>query len=214
MGLILQDCNAIYVHIGKTGGTTVKYACRQIGLSVRNPVASSVVHEGTALLEYMKERRLAYRFTFVRHPKALYESHWKFMNSGFVSNSDKAKRNPGQWFAQESILPDPQGLRFDEWMGRCLTEQPAYVTRLYEWYIGPPGLSRFHFVGRTESLLSDLCKVLHILDCQFDENRLMNCESQNVSCLPSHIDLPEWTGTLEEEMLRLERPTIKRWYTP
>ncbi len=47
--------------------------------------------------------------------------------------------------------------------------EPGYVSRMYEWYLGPPGLGWVDTVGPYEHLADDLVAILRSLSYDFDE---------------------------------------------
>ena len=81
---------------------------------------------------------------------------------------------------------------------------------MYEWYLGPPHWSDLDFVGRFERLRDDLSKVLIDLGYTLNSAILNDTGPQNVS--PKRLGDPIWTAPLRDQILRLEAPTIRRWY--
>jgi hypothetical protein len=196
--LILPEAKALFVHIPKTGGNWVKRALERAGVHCHpaNRRQGISIHcpPQFCLDSY------DFAFAFVRHPLSWYESWWKYQQ--------------GKWTRFESDSWHPQRCieacandDFNAFVAACLAQQPAYVTRLYEWYCGPAG-AELDFIGRTESLADDLVDLLHRLSYKFDEEALRTTPAENVS--PGVA--PVWRAEVREKALEFERSAIDRFY--
>ncbi|MEP0956670.1 sulfotransferase family protein [Leptolyngbya sp. FACHB-1515] len=143
-------------------------------------------------------------FTFVRHPLTWYESWWKFQT--WLNWKD---HEPGVWHPQK-ILERCESNDFSKFIRLCIQLEPAYVTRMYEWYIGPPEGEFVDFVGRYEHLTDDLIQILRLRSVEFDEAILRAYAPANVSLSP--LGKPVWDEALKAQILELEAPVIKRFY--
>ena len=99
---------------------------------------------------------------------------------------------------------------FSEFIRLCIEKEPGYVSRMYEWYIGPVGFEFAQFVGRHENLTDDLIRVLTLLDHSFDPEILRRFDPVNVSL--KLCGEPVWDPDLRRQMLALEAPAIRRFY--
>jgi hypothetical protein len=153
-----------------------------------------------------------FTWTQVRHPIALYESLYKWLakqkpkDFAFLAGTDKKKR---KWHPKKRIaaLWDPS---FAVWMDRVLTQEPMYVTRLYEWYCGPQDGEFVNFIGRTETLRNDFFQVLHLLGYPVTDDHIGRLRSLG----PANAIRREvaWPSGLAERVCEVERLAIKRFY--
>ena len=95
---------------------------------------------------------------------------------------------------------------FNVWMERVLMHQPAYVTRLYERYLGPIGGEIVHYVGRTENLIADAVTILRLIG--YDVPLDIAAERRNASTKRPIT----WYSEQIEAMLAVERAAIDRFY--
>ncbi|HMB04446.1 MAG TPA: hypothetical protein VKP69_12005 [Isosphaeraceae bacterium] len=116
---------------------------------------------------------------------------------------------PGVWHPQRS-LKRCRSDDFSEFLCLCIEHEPGYVSRMYEWYIGPPVQQFVDFVGRYEDLVDDQVRVLTILDRPFDEVALRAQARENVS-RKLHGE-PVWHPKLRRQILALEAPALGRFY--
>jgi hypothetical protein len=203
MALHLVDANALFIHIPKTGGVWIEdalAACgietapppRRQGVSWRHPLPTDIL--GT----------YDFTFAFVRHPVAWYESWWRFQRG------HGQLFEPGMWHPQRPIEPYGTDDDFATFIRRCIEHQPGYVTRMYEWYVGPPGMERVDLVGRQESLTDTLVGVLRDLSYDFDETALREHPPANTSVrAPGETN---WDPELKRQIMALEAPAIERFY--
>jgi hypothetical protein len=202
MAVHLIDANALFVHIPKTGGVWIEDALAALGIRTADPPMKSGVSWRHPLPADILGR-FDFTFTFVRHPLSWYESWWKF----------QAKRwtvfEPGAWHPQRVLEPCASD-RFSSFVRRCIEHEPSYVTRLYESYIGPPGVERMDLIGRSEALVDTLVGVLRGLSYEFDETRLREYPPANVS--EAAAGNATWDPWLRKRLLELEAPAIRRFY--
>lgn len=204
MSFHIVKSNALFLHIPKTGGTWIERATQAAGIETGPSKAISDVTWRHSLVSHYLDR-YDFIFTFVRHPLAWYESWWKFQT--WLNWRD---HEPGVWHPQ-NILEKCASNDFSEFIRLCIRLEPAYITRLYEWYIGPEGGEFVGFVGRYEHLADDLVQVFQMLSLEFDEVALRAQAPANVSLSP--YGEIRWDEELKMRILELEAPIIKRFYS-
>lgn len=202
MAIVLTQSGALFVHIPKTGGTWVANVLNRLGIaneSAPHVPAASVRH---AIPEQFVGR-YKFRFTFVRHPLAWYESWWKFQAGVW------RQFEVGVWHPQRVLEPCADN-DFSQFIRNCLVQEPGYVTRMYEWYLGPPEVERFDFVGRTESLAEDLVTVLRQLGHTNRIDEVSHFAPVHVS--RSKFGEAVWDPELRRRIIDVEAPAIRRFY--
>jgi hypothetical protein len=200
--LFLVDHNVLFVHIPKTGGCWVRYALDKVDVKYRH--ARPKKGYGYHFPPHQCADEFEAMFTFVRHPLSWYESWWKYQVGAWKQFA------PGLWHPQR-CLDELQDDDFNSWVTRVMNVQPAYVTRMYEWFLGPPlqdCVSRRIEVGRTETIQDDLRKILRDLGIVDVDPRKLDLPRVNVSAGPQ----PEWHASVRDRAWRLERAAIARFY--
>jgi hypothetical protein len=202
MSVCLLPSRSLFLHIPKTGGTWVEYLLPRLGIETSVPeTVPGVTYRHSP--QPMLSREYPFVFTFVRHPLSWYESWWKFQAGTWTVFE------PGVWHPQR-CLECCRSDDFSEFIRLCIEHEPGYVTRMYEWYIGPEGYEYVDCIGRHETLQSDLLEVLTQLGYSVDP-ALMQMEPVNVS--PSARGKPVWDPELRRRILELEAPAIRRFYS-
>ncbi len=202
MSVCLRQSGALFLHIPKTGGSWVEFALGQAGLEIEQAQTMEGVSWRHSLVS-MNVREYPFVFSFVRHPLSWYESWWKFQ-AGIWKVYE-----PGCWHPQR-ILERCESDDFCEFIRLVIRHEPGYVSRMYEWYIGPPGHDHLQFVGRQENLVEDLIEVLTMLGCEFDAEAIRHAPRANES--EKRFGEPVWDPALRAAILELEAPAIRRFY--
>jgi hypothetical protein len=234
MALLLK-CGAVFLHIPKTGGTWVTRVLTDQGL-VRRPfgdIHADMVRvlcplpfmpagrtplrtaaKKILLLPYRRRiEQTDFRFCFVRHPLQWYESYWRYQVGGWGGHGAWKnwgdERDPTQgwhWLVPLNHVTDDD---FNGFIRRAVARRPGYVTELYGWYT-QGGIG---FVGKQENLVTDLIRVLKVLNVNFDEDRIRRTPPANVSRRPK---IPiAWDPELRREVERLEYAALVRYgYLP
>lgn len=104
-------------------------------------------------------------FAFVRHPLLWYRSFWAFQKAM-------------NWSIAPDWVRDCQSSDFQEFTENFLAKKPSYVTHLYRKYVGLKK-SKVHFIGRQETLVDDLVRVLQRAGEAFDEQKLRSIPPVN-----------------------------------
>lgn len=133
----------------------------------------------------------------VRHPLSWLESYWKIHKHVTKSPYLEGIRYPHR----------PLGPPVPDTFEKFIRGMPrGFVTRLFDWFSGPPEWPLVQFVMRQESLEQDLIAVLKHLGYQLKD--LVDLPKENVS--------PEGdtglSGELREELLDWESGAIERFY--
>ena len=203
MSVSLGGSGALFLHIPKTGGTWVEKTLERIGIETEQAETIEGVTFRHSPLPMIRQN-YPFVFTFVRHPLHWYESWWKFQAGTWTVFE------PGVWHPQR-VLERCQSDDFSEFIRLMIEQQPGYVSRMYEWFIGPPGHDFVQFVGRQEDLAEDLIAVLTTLDYEVDAAAIRRSARANES--QKRHGEPAWDPELRRRVLELEAPAIRRFYT-
>jgi len=180
---------AVFVHIPKTGGTTVsKYLFDQFGKKIMRVNGKKVGHIPVGFIE-----KDLFRFAFIRDPHKWWESVYKMLLS--------TKRDMFYYagFQPLSIVHPLICNDFNKFIERIIEHLPGFYCQLLKMYIGHQ-YDGLEFVGRTERLEDDLCKVLDKLKVKYDKDKLY--------AMPKHGNRKmgiEWKPKLKEKIKSLEK---------
>jgi len=223
MSLFLPEKNALFLHIPRTGGTWIGRALRIVGIPLLKwgsvcPLYRPRKH--TILGHYDKGflDRVDFIFTFVRPPRDYYKSVWRFTQRAVNIHPEKMEWQVFQQGAQSAIneavyrwKPD-----FNEWMKEMLKEEPCWVTRWYERYVGPHRGEFCHYIGRTETIEQDAAEVMSLLGyedrwktAQLEIAKIVMAKNSVRRC---HAPLIEWDADLLKKMEFDERVTMRRFF--
>ena len=170
MSWYLPEKRALFLHVPRTGGTWIKEAVFQAGIPMQKwgKVGKRYRPKKHTILPHYRTELLAkidHVFSFVRHPVDYYVSVWRFTTRSVEIWPEKMKTmvfEQGDPAAiNEAILRWKPN--FDEWLEEMLEEEPGWVTRWFERYVGPPRGEFCHYIGRTETLEQDVKEVMDIL---------------------------------------------------
>jgi hypothetical protein len=224
MALVLKG-GSVFLHIPKTGGTWVRSILSEMSLAGGKrghkhidfdgllraelerwgplaPVYKGVKSLGKRLKKWPEKP--SFKFCFVRHPLAWYESHWKFS-----ARLDKGWKFWGQAnsrvYWHPTVELNPLGsMDFNEFMWNVIRRRPGFVTELFYSYT-KPGIN---FIGRNEHLSRDLQAVLEVLQLPFREETLQARSSVSVNVSKRSRSELEWDPALKKEVMRLELPAL------
>lgn len=200
MALYLPDLNAVFVHVPKAGGTWVREALAASG--IRTLPAGGVGEHNLPDAYAVKGRR----FAFVRNPVDWYESAWRGLSQGWPARREVAALHRERSWSPIRFLTYLAGERdFGGFCETILREQPGFASRMFEWFIGPPGYPKVEFVGRMESLAADLAAILRWLGW---EGVLADVSAANAAEQPR----PTWEPGLRNRITAAESFGLSRWY--
>lgn len=203
MALYLPDTQTLITHIPKTGGCWIEVALQDANVRfVRaHPPGPDRHWQWTPYdLRSLNANQIV---AFVRHPVTWYESYWKWRNT------------PGKERVYWPWPPRPNavGVPFERWIQKMMDQEPSYVTRLYEQYLGMEGNPIATHIGRFESLKDDLIRLLSTCGVSLDssqEKAIRGKPRYNVS--RSRVGDPVWPDGVQERLLNMEAPIIRRFY--
>lgn len=204
MSLVVPSLDFRFVHVPKTGGTWVREVLRANFPDATDDVAKDVSAQHGFAWHYQPTR---ITFAVVRHPLSWLMSYWRFMADRDWKPWETRRWHPCSLMGTENWPHECQS--FNGFVRRLEAFQPAFVTRLFEWYLGPDSMPYYPglIVGRQESLLDDLTAALvmagHRLQLEIPAERT------NESRQKPPLLLPE----TESLVRQLEAATIRRWYS-
>jgi hypothetical protein len=210
----LLRSGAVFIHVPKCGGNWVREALRELGLwrcrigykhSTPERINDVWRHHRMQFLRHLPTRpdvtpgklRRAFKFCFVRNPLTWYESWWKFMAGSWHP------WEVGRWHPQRPI-DDCGDDDFNVFLENVLRVRPGYVSEMYGWYV-----EGCHFVGRCESLASDLVRALEASGTRVAPGRLDRIPPSNVS--ESRLGAPAWNSELLRRIVASEEQAIERF---
>lgn len=206
MPLHLVELDAWFVHVPRTGGTWLTQVLEQLKIKTKW-VASDVKPTEHPVPWTIQGWNRDRAFGFVRHPWSWYESWWKFRFG---------KWHPLKGLATPELLAaldDCRGRSFAEFTYLANRDQPSFVTRLYEWMLGPVGWETVRWVGRLESLVRDTAHILYALG--YRPMAPKDLETVIGRIAPVNFAQPQKCSiapSLKQQIVNSERPSCVRWY--
>lgn len=198
--IYLPDQKALFVHIPKTAGCWVHTVIDALKIPHRRARARDGYCPHFPAYACADEFDVA--FSFVRHPVEWYRSWWKYQVGRW------RRFTPHLWHPQKPLY-DIQHLDFNRWVDAVVAEEPGYVSRMYEWFLGPPGSPwpKIH-VGRQEHVEADLTAMFRTVGVDCPDIKDLGVARTNVSRGPE----PEVEASTELSIRSSERVAIKRFY--
>jgi hypothetical protein len=180
-----------FLHIPKTGGTWVAHVIREAGIPHEEFSVEGDTHRG--LKECPHPER--FKFAFVRHPVAAYQSYWRY-------------KIGTDWDPPNQMDRECRSEDFTTFVRNVLERYPGFCTHVFEQYVGPPD-NPIEFIGKQENLVEDLIKALKLAGEKFDESIIRTFPPQNVS---DRIRFDAtYTPELERRVREAERAAINRY---
>lgn len=154
-----------------------------------------------------------FSFAFVRNPLRWYESFWRYLHSPSVIKRELIVNGKpdwdkwvgeGVWHPCREIAPCHSD-DFGTFMENVIDLAPAFVTRMYNEYLGPPGEPIVDFIGKNESLQDDFQRMmvgLKVADAPMELPRRNRSRKIHVT----------WPKHLLRKVTDLEKPTLDFYY--
>lgn len=215
MACFLPDTKTLFLHITRCGGTWIDRVLDRLDIEVDTwlrsktlaPIPRKHGMSGHFVKKYMVD--VDQMVVFVREPHGLYASIWKYLNRiqrkklpFFTELSWHPFKRPAELFVED----------FGDWVLAMLEQEPGFVTRLYEGYVGPAGGEFCWYVGRVETLVEDFCRLMRLLGYELEIDRhekfLMSTGNVNASRRRPVV----WPDDLWVAVSKAERPAIDRFY--
>jgi hypothetical protein len=178
-----------FIHVPKTGGTWAVHAMEHAGIEL------DILGEGRDRHVAYREIRAPFRFGFVREPAMWYRSFWAHKKR----QRDYAA-NPHPF--EEAVRSSTD---FAGFVSTATSEVPCYLSKLYEFFLGPPGA--IEYVGKQENLVEDLIAALQGAGVEFDPDDVRAVPPVN----EGSDDMPEITPELQQLIVTSERPAYERF---
>ena len=173
MSMFLSEKGALFLHIARTGGRYIQEGIVRSGIpnEVWKRAGPSTwyrmrYHAPLYHIDMKWLVKVKYVFAFVRNPFDYYVSVWRYLTRGVTKHSREQtiarfKSNPTFLLSEATRHWKPD---FNEWLEEMLEEEPGWVTRWFERYVGPPyGGEICHYIGRLETLNRDMQQVMDLL---------------------------------------------------
>ncbi len=144
----------LFLHIPKTGGSWIEEVATKLGFRGNETISTPGVNRHGLRHHYGND--YAGSFAVVRHPLKWYASYWKY----------RALRKEWRPFNLEKgwhpfrELEKCKRATFEEWIRTVVEIEPAFLTRMYEWYVGPPGMEHVNWVLQNEDLVNNFLMLL------------------------------------------------------
>jgi hypothetical protein len=174
----------------------------------------------TILPHYRPEllMQIKYIFTFVRRPVEYYISTWRFTTRSVVMRPEEM-----DWKAFDGSNPSAinEGVvrwkpDFEEWVEEMLEEEPAWMTRIVERFVGPHRGEFPHYIGRTETIEQDMERIMKIIgyekewtESKGQRNKIKHAKNRIRGDKAPHVVMNE---ELQERVNRSERVHIRRFF--
>ena len=223
MSYFLPERNALFLHIPRTGGTWVGHSIDVAGIPIQNWGRVCEMYrprKHTILSHYRPDllSKVKWIFSFVRRPCEYYVTNWRFTTRSVVTRPEKMKNTVfnGKNSAAINEAVNRWKPNFDEWLDEMLEEEPAWVTRWFERFVGPHRGEFCHFIGRTETLREDMNKVMKILDYE-EEWKKASASIDEINHAKNQIRRDkapriELTGNQRVRIERSERVMLRRFF--
>jgi len=206
----IRGSRCCILHIPKTAGCWVADSLRHAGL-VLIPVRCGDSHVRHATWWHLRDRRLKLSqertVVFVRHPVAWWQSVWQWIDT---DKGDPARINKEVWHPFH-VAKLQRGLSFPEFVETTFERQPAFFSRMCEWYTGPPGCRKISHIGKQESIAKDLIRLLQAVGAGLtkeQEKAVLKFRLNMVNASAGGVDCPKWVNRLICEQ---ERAVLDRW---
>ncbi len=233
MSVFLPEPGLFIMHIPRTGGTSIRWAIvkdlrENVDLTVpRDRYRRSLGERHHITLQECPLwflQRVNYVACFVRHPFEHYASLWRLLRARMDKGNHRRlwkSRVAGKrgdlyksWSCF-SMVTDLWSPDFTEWVERILDREPAFTTRLYEQFVGLEHKETCDFIGRAETMMPDLERLLkHVGAGRLAGKVNLNRRKRQHTVRDKYYEDTRWTEDLKRRVAESEKSTIRRFYGP
>lgn len=152
MSAYLPDYQVVFIYVPRTGGHYVHYVLDKLGVKVETPRLKSKTKSGAhwRIEDIHPDVEVKWSFGFVRDPY-----YWLRTAHHYSMGPAEVEKDVLHYVNQLPYIrfkdPEDRPPLFD-WIKMVYEWQPAFVTRVFEWYLGPANGQLVDFIGRTENL--------------------------------------------------------------
>jgi hypothetical protein len=198
--LYLPNHKAAFIHIPKCAGNWVKEAVKKAGVPFYAE-AGGCTH---GLLYHLQNVEVRFAWSAVRKPHEWYRSLWRYQKGRDVH------WEPNKFHPQRALAKCDWS-DFDSWVNSVCDLEPGFVTRMYEWYLGPESKETAfcNYICDQETLESDTKVVFDKLEIPITATQLANIGRVNVS---DQYEDVEYTDATLRRVHTLELPTYQRFW--
>jgi hypothetical protein len=207
--MALVTAHSLFVHVPKTGGSSVRAILPIVGIRARESGPFEVEdHYG------LPELRAAHpgiddgllTFGFIRHPVAWLQSRWAWaVVTGFAAKTEWEPAAAQHWMA--ACWSD----RFEEFAARYLERYPGIYTQTAFRMLGLWSERPADRIGRTENLIADLIDILDAAGEEFDAETIRACPRVKVAACGHLAERCQLTRDLQQRILRAEPMICERF---
>lgn len=195
MPVYIRDHNAVFIHIPKTGGTTVsKFIFQEFGRDIMKVNGAKPGHIGARWIE-----KDMFRFSFVRNPISWWESVWKMCAS--MKKEDFWRMG----YQPLGIVAPFWDKDFNKFMERVIKFTPGFYCEMLTWYLGKD-LNGLEFIGRTQYLKADLYTAFEKMGADIDRKKI-----EKMKTYGARKQSVKWDRDIENKIIVLEKAYYERF---
>jgi hypothetical protein len=200
--MALRLPNSIFIHMMKTGGSSIRDALRQMDVKLTE---IGRAHDPACILRFPGGQR-PFTFVFVRHPLNWYRSYWAYRMMNHRWGVHPRQPITG-WQTFGSVLDhECRANNFVKWMHNVLAYMPeGFLSRIYRIYT-----EGVDFVGKVESLQEDF---YHALQLAGEKIPVQSTQAlpRNNGTLPKFLAAATFPRDLAEQVMAAESYVVNRW---
>lgn len=210
MALLLP--NAVYFHVPRTGGNTVRTLVAKLGLAQAElrcechmsnhlTLSTCCIHNTINMVNQDIVRN-KFTFAFVRNPLTFYQSYWCLRTYHRDWNLDH--KFDALFYAET----------FSGFLQNILKEEPGYITGIYQKCF--PKNNPLDFIGKFEILNTDLITALQLSQKDFSLPFPKVIPVQNIGAkIPKMLNKCLYTHELHAAICEADKESLERFgYSP